>query len=309
MKHWIDRSSETDNVIVTSDTAIFVGSCDEEVYDDVDRQLLSQKNPIEVLGTDDLKTIPFGQIQSVDSRNTDKDVSIRYKAKKEIEDEMLFFDSVEDKQSFVAALDGLLPDHLVKREFKQSLLGAALSPALSLALSLAAIYLFVNKFRWLTIIVGGIWAAGSLYMLLSRAKEPPTVTRWTVGGRYVRKAWSGLKTTFSYVVLTAIIAVAHDTLPDTWGSQSIYDQLHFETLTPESVETLIGRGADVDYRDEAGDTPLSIALQWGEIDIAIALIEAGASLDVAVEGMTPLDYAKDYEYEKLVTFLSAYKKH
>ena len=304
MKHWVDRSSETDNVIVVGDTAIFVGSCDEEVYDNIDQQLASQKTPIEVLGTDDLKTIPFGQIQSVVSRSTDDDVDVAYKAKKEIEDASLFFGSNEDKHAFVATLEAYLPDHLVKREIRQSVLGAALSPAISLALSLAAIYLFMNKLRWATIIVGGVWALGSLIMLVSRASSPPTVTRWTVGGRYVRKLWTGVKTAFSFLTLAVIIAFAYETIPDNWGPQSIYDQLQLDTLSADSVTKLVERGADIDYKDEVGDSVLSIALQWGETDIAAALINAGASLDMQIDGMTPLEYAEENRYDDVLDAIS-----
>ena len=340
MKHWIDRESETDNVIILSDTGILIGSCDEDVYDSVDQQLSAQKNPNEVLGAEDLTALPYAQIQSVSSLSTDKDVNVRYKAKKDIEDKTLFFDSLDAKQSFVAALGDALPDHLEKTETQQSIVSASLSPLLSLLLSCGSIYLFIDKLRWPTIIVGGIWALGSLYMLVSRAKSPPHITRWNIKGRYVRKAWTGIKTAFAYVVLAAIIAVVHEALPDAYGSSTIYEQMQFETLSADSVGTLLERGADINYVGEDGDTTLSIALDWGENDIAVALIEAGAdlsirnsvdqtpieqvisydldvslldamlrngaSLDFTIEDMSPLEYATYYEYADLVSFLQRY---
>lgn len=335
---WIDRTSETDNVIVIDDATILVGSCDKESYDSVDQQLTSQKTALEVLGSDDLSSIPYAQIQRIVSRSTDKDVSVSYKAKKEIEQEDLFFSDLEAKQEFVAALDNFLPDHLVKSEFQQSALAAALNPMISLLLSLLSVYLFINKFRWVTIIVGGLWALVSLYMLVSRIKSPPTVTRWAIGGRYVRKVWSGIKTAVSYVILAAVIAVGYDSLPDSYGPKSLYEQMEFETLSPASVQTLLDRGADIDYQDEYGDTALSLALDWGEYDIAETLIDAGAdlslessyemtpieyavsydvdlniieallrngaSLDFEIDGMTPIEYAKEYEYSELQALLS-----
>lgn len=343
MNHWIDRNSETDNVIIVSDTTIFVGSCDEDVYDKVDQQLSAGTSPVEVLGSGDLTTIPYSQIQNVTSRSTDNDVSINYKAKKEIEEETLFFDSLDDKQEFVSALDELMPEHLVRSEIQQSALGASLSPFISLALSLASIYFFINKFRWLTIIVGGIWALVSLYMLVSRAGSPPTITRWTIGGRYARKLWAGIKTVVSYAILAVVIVVIHEQLPDAWGPKSLYQQLQFESLSPASVETMLGRGADIDYASEEGETVLWLALDWGEDDIAIALINAGAdltitsdddrtpiehaiyydlnlrvveamldkgeSLEFEIEGMTPLEYARENEYLELASFLSQYPDH
>ncbi|MGI9271442.1 MAG: ankyrin repeat domain-containing protein [Woeseiaceae bacterium] len=335
---WIDRTSETDNVIVIDDSTILIGSCDEESYDSVDQQFKANKTPMEVLGSDDLSSIPYAQIQRIVSRSTDNDVGVSYKAKKEIEQKDLYFGDVEAKQEFVTALDRMLPDHLVKAEFKQSAIAAAFNPMISLALSLFAVYLFMNKFRWVAIIVGGLWALVSLYMLVSRIKSPPVVTRWTIGGRYVRKVWGGIKTAVSYVILAAAIAVGYDALPDAYGPKSLYEQMEYETLSPTSVQTLLDRGADINYQDEYGDTALSLALDWGEYDIAEALIEAGAdlslkssyemtpieyavsydvdmnvieamlrngaSLDFEVDGMTPMEYAKEYENVELVTLLA-----
>lgn len=304
--YWIDRTSETENVVVVDQAGILVGSCDEEYCDALQAQFSSGKTAIEVLGTADILTIPYSQVQRVTSRDTDSDVSIDYKAKKEIENKLLFFEDTDQKQQFVAALDKVMPDSFVKSEVKQSAFTAALNPLLSLLLSGAATYLFIDKLRWIAIGAGGLWALVSLFMLIGRMSSPPTVTRWTIGGRYVRKAWNGLKTAVSYVILAAIIAVAHDSLPDAYGPHSLYEQMEYETLSASSVETLLERGADVNYRDEYGDTALSLALDWGYEDIAIALIENGASLDFQIEGMTPAEYAQEYEYEELSAFLVSY---
>lgn len=306
MQHWIDRESENDNVIVASETAILLGSCDEEVYDQVDQQLSSGKNPLEVLGTDDLTSIPYSQIQSVTSRSTDKDVSVAYKAKKEIEDKALFFDSIEGAQGFVAALDSRLPEHLVRKEFKQSAIAASLSPLISLLLSVGSIYLFIDKFRWVTLIVGGIWALASLSFLAKRVGTPPVITRWSLDGRYMRKAWGGVKTAVSYIVLAAIIAGIHDGIPDSWGARAIYDQMQNESLHADNLQSFLDQGADIDYQDENGDTALSYALDWAEYDVALALIEAGADLSIRNSyEQTPLEQARDGGNEELASAIEA----
>jgi len=337
MAYWIDEESESGNVIVTNDRTIFVGSCDKEAYDKVGQQLANGDDPVEVLGTDDVTAIPFSKIQNVTSRDTDKDVDVRYQAKKDIEDKTIYFDSIEKKNDFIANVDQCLSEHLDKSESKQSIVTAAISPLLSLILSLSTAYLFLDKFRWPAIIVGGIWALASLYMLVTRAKNPPTITRWSISGRHFRKMWSGLKTGFSYVVLALIVIAVYGRFPDAYGHKSIYEQLNDESLTPAEVEVLLERGADIDYKGEDGSTALALALSWGEDDIAIALIElgadlsikdgeespleyavnngskivvieamlrSGASLDFDIEGVTPLDYSKqtqDIELERLIS--------
>ncbi len=59
MQHWIDKESENNNVIVANESSIFIGSCDKESYEKIEQQLADEKNPIEILGSDDLTVIPY----------------------------------------------------------------------------------------------------------------------------------------------------------------------------------------------------------------------------------------------------------
>lgn len=338
MQYWIDQGSEDKNVVVMSDSSIFIGSCDKENYDRVNHQLLEQKSPIEVLGSDDLKVIPFSQIQSMISRSTDTSVDINYKAKKDIEELSIFFFNVEEKDGFVSASESFMPDHLEKIEYKQSTLVAIISPLLSLALSGLSIYLFLNKFRWLTVIVGGLWLLASVYMLISRVTAPPTIIRWSIAGRYFRKMWSGVKTGFSYAFLALIIAGVHSKFPDNYGEKSIYQQVKDDSLEISEITQLLERGADINYKNKQGESSLLIALSWYQDDLAIALIEAGAdlsinndqsplkeaiyndydirviekmlqkgaSLEFDIEGMSPIEYSKQYENMAVVNLLAEY---
>jgi ankyrin repeat protein len=108
-------------------------------------------------------------------------------------------------------------------------------------------------------------------------------------------------------------------------------------LDSASVQTYLDRGADINYRDEYRDTVLSLALNWSADDVAIALVDAGAdlsirdgddltpiehavtygadisviramlrngaSLDFEIDGMSLLEYAREYGYEELESFL------
>ncbi len=292
MNYWIDENSETNNVIVLNDSTIFIGSCDKEAYNKVSQQLADQDSPIEVLGTDDLTTIPLNQIQSITSRSTDKDVDINYKAKKDIENSTIYFDSLEKKQNFISDIDHYMPENLVKSEYKQSVVTAAISPIISLILSLSFTYLFFDKFRWPAIIIGGIWILASIYILLSRVKKPPTVTRWTIGARYFRKIWHGIKIGFSYAIVALIIIAVYGKLPDSYGPKSIYQQIKDESLSSSEIEKLLSRGANINHKASDGNTALSIAIEWNEDDLAIALIESGASLSIMNgDGETPLKQA------------------
>lgn len=289
--YWIDKEAESDNVVVTSDSTIFIGSCDKDAYSKVNEQLVNKKNPIEVFGTEDLTVIPFNQIQKMVSRSTDRNVDISYKAKKEIEEETIYFSSLEEKQDFVEIAGQHMPEQLVKSEAQQSIATAISSPLISLALSLVSTYMFINKLRWVAIIVGGLWVLASLYMLFSRMKEPPMITRWSIRGRYFRKTWNGIKTAFSYAFAILVILAIYGKFPDAYGPKSIYEQIQDDSLNPSEVKTLLNRGANINYKGSDDDTALATALDWGSDELAITLIESGADLSIKSNSETPLKYA------------------
>ena len=340
MKYWVDKESESNNVIVVNESSIFIGSCDKESYEKVDQQLEDKKSPIEVLGSDDLSVIPYSQIQNLISRSTDKDIDIKYKAKKDIEEKTLYFSGLDETNEFMSSIENHMPEHLEKSVSEQSAFIAAISPIISLILSLSFTYLFFDKFRWPAIIVGGIWIIASIYMLSARVKEPPTITRWSISGRYFRKIWSGIKTGFSYAILALIIAGVYGNFPDSYGKKSIYEQINDDSLDTSEIKLLLDRGANINYTDKDGASSLSTALNWGEDDLAIALIEAGAdlsakdgedspleyaiyndsnikviesmlnkgaSLDFDIEGVTPLEHSQQYENIELVNLLLKHK--
>ena len=59
------------------------------------------------------------------------------------------------------------------------------------------------------------------------------------------------------------------------------------------VELLIGKGLDVNAKDEDGDTPLHYTTDQGQKEIAELLIARGADVNAKkANGKTPLDWAK-----------------
>ena len=340
MKHWIDTNSETDNVIGITENMIFIGSCDSDSCSKVDQQLAAQTSPVEVLGTQDIVTIPFVHIQKLVSRSTDVDVDISYTARKDIEDTTLYFGEVNDKQEFIGAIGQYMPERLSKSESKQSAIAAAISPTLSLGLGAFSTYLFIDKLRVVALVIGGLWVAGSLHMLGSRIKQPPTVTRYAMSGRYIRKFWNGVKTAGALGAVAAIVLSIHTQFPDSYGPAAIYQHAEGDILTASEIPTLLERGAEIDYQGRDGSTALTIALDWEQDDLAIALIESGAdlstriddygtplehamysgsnveviesmlkngaSLNFELDGLTPLAYSKEYENRELEELILGY---
>ena len=65
----------------------------------------------------------------------------------------------------------------------------------------------------------------------------------------------------------------------------------------EAVAALISHGADVNARDQNGETPLMVASRWGYAKVVEALLDAGADKELkatsgGLKGKTALDMAR-----------------
>ncbi|MDP6677235.1 MAG: ankyrin repeat domain-containing protein, partial [Pirellulales bacterium] len=74
----------------------------------------------------------------------------------------------------------------------------------------------------------------------------------------------------------------------------------------EIAELLITKGVDINT-NESGPTPLDIAIIIGRTEIAKMLITKGADVDVKnISGKTPLDLANEWKQKQIADFL---RKH
>lgn len=278
MKYSIDRNSSTGNIVVVTDAALIVGSCEEDQLNVVEAQLAGGKNVVEVLGTDDIKSIPYNKIQGLKHLSTDSDVDISYKQSKGVETTTLYFKDEKEAAEIVDHIGQSLPDSLEKRVSTQSPVSSVLMSVVSLLVCAGVCYLFFNKFRIAVYIIGGLWALFSLYNAYDRITNPPVVTRWNIKGKYVRKAWSGMKMAWSYAILGFLAFGISVQFPDRYGSKALYQSVYEEMIQAEDFEKFIARGADIDYEDADGDTALSWSLYFEDDDLSLALVEAGANV-------------------------------
>jgi len=76
---------------------------------------------------------------------------------------------------------------------------------------------------------------------------------------------------------------------------------HCSDRSADEIKLLVDHGAQMDFQDSSGDTPLHIAISYGHAETALGLINAGASLDIKnYRGETP--YAAAMRASKSYTF-------
>jgi hypothetical protein len=91
---------------------------------------------------------------------------------------------------------------------------------------------------------------------------------------------------------------------ETFGSDSAL-MLAADAGNREMVKLLVDAGADVNYANETGDTPLSNACVDGSIEVVRYLLEKGANIaNVDLFGATIFDRARDHP--ELLRFLNEY---
>ncbi len=71
----------------------------------------------------------------------------------------------------------------------------------------------------------------------------------------------------------------------------------------DQITVLLGRGADANFRDNIGKTPLIYAAMNGHVDAIKMLIKAGAKVNAANKGMTAMTWAAHYGHAEVIRCL------
>ncbi|WP_075185770.1 ankyrin repeat domain-containing protein [Teredinibacter haidensis] len=295
MKFWINTNSNSDNVVILTKNGVLVASCNEYACDAIREKLAANVHPISIYAKDDIHIVKSTQLRSVTSRNTDTNIDLCYRVLKKKENLPLNFQSTEQKQEFTSIFNKIAPENLKKTEHQQRWFTAILPSLFSLFFALFISWFYINKWRWVTLIVGGLWALASIYILITRVKTPPKITRWSPKDQYVKKGRGAINTGFSYAVATLMIMVFSFKLPLVYGAQAILDNLDHDTLTAGNIEELVSKGANINVRNEYGDSPLHYAVGIEDYELVEALLQQGANpAQQNGEGETALEQALQF---------------
>ncbi len=72
------------------------------------------------------------------------------------------------------------------------------------------------------------------------------------------------------------------------------------------MQVLVDAGADINFIDGYGYTPLHVAVNYNQSESAKRLVDLGADLaEVDKVGLTPLGLAKLYNYDEIIAILKA----
>ncbi|MBO5997374.1 MAG: ankyrin repeat domain-containing protein, partial [Alphaproteobacteria bacterium] len=91
--------------------------------------------------------------------------------------------------------------------------------------------------------------------------------------------------------------------PDGYKNTPLMYAINFKKL--ETAKYLIDKNADVNHKNSMGFTPLMAAAIKGHTQIVQKLLDAGANVNIARQGRTALDMAKNYGHEDIANLLTA----
>lgn len=279
MKLWIDSSSEVNNIVILINDSFAVASCDKEDISDAEKKILKGDSPSSVFG-DDVYEIALVDIVKIVARNTDMSVDVDYKAEKGEDSKFVDFESLEATEAFLKAIEKQLPKKLKKKQYQQSVLSAGLPSLLSLVTAIGLSLIFINKFRWLTLIIGGLWGLASVYKLLKRVSKPPMVTQWS-SRNIASNAWSQIKTIASFAFLAVIVFAVSTRFPNSYGEAAISQHVDHDELEADNVISLLKNGGDINRISEYGTRPLFYALYNEDFELFKILLANGADTSLA----------------------------
>lgn len=87
-----------------------------------------------------------------------------------------------------------------------------------------------------------------------------------------------------------------------WQADEFFDAIKFNR--PSRIRSIMTKMNSLEYQDDFGNTPLNVAVQAGQFETMMRLLENHAQINTQNNlGNTPLHYACAYNYSKIQFYL------
>lgn len=260
MQYWINKDSDSNNLLVLNQTHLLYASVKEADITEIETALKNGAQPAPPL----LETNEVSLAAITDLKSTNADAYLTLKSTEEKDELELSFESEADKADFLAAFKSRKPAQLTEHIKELNALTASFWPLVSLACALIAAWLFINKFPVATYIVAGLWACLSLYTAVQRIRKPPVITRWSDGDTGVSGVFDFVKQGFALSLVMAALITGANAVPDARGASTVLDSAAKGFLNTGNIDNMIAAGGDLDQRDQNGHSALFLMIDQAD---------------------------------------------
>ncbi len=297
MKFWIHNHEALSSVVLANETSFLVGQCQSADVGRVGKALASLEKPVEVLGAENVEVIPYIAVDKVVLCESDCTVEVSYTKNQESFNVTTNFNDADYAREFVDYITAFLPNDLAQKHDQQSLFSATALPLFIAVLTAISSFLLWDKYRLgvqILIPFAGLACAALLYRQL---KNRPELISWSTKGKQQDKQWINY-TPFKLglVVFTALVLVSVIS-PKRYGESTLHNLVATGKATQAGVQSALERGADIQYADDNGITTLQLALDNQSHDAAVAIVVAGANVQLSMthrpsgRALSSLEYA------------------
>lgn len=279
MLFWLNEKIEKNNTVILSKQAVLVGSCNRDSCKDVRAQLEKNHSPVKVFGKENLILIPLPKIQEITNqvKKPVLEIVVGMNSAGEERKLLLSFSDFDDREKCSTFLKKLRLSAIQNTGQKQKTKAKPAQPEAAQPIAKIKNLLARKKTPANPLKVAS-------HQPLSSGK-PFKYEEITLKHRLKEKKPLLYGLTIGAIVLASSLYL-FSANPD-----SLYEAIQTQNITNKEIDSLLDKGADINYRGEDGVTPLLSAINQGKEKIIVSLVNKGADLTDKYNGETALDVA------------------
>lgn len=301
MNHWLNWNSQTDNVVVSNDSSLCIGSCAEEQKFSVEKDLAAGKLVSDAIDASTLKIVTFNSIKNFRHVRNNSNVSITYNGKSFEETLTVEFDSADKAEEFCNHVSQYLQKNLEKVLGDYSRYYSLILMICSVLFSAVFLFSFFNKFRIIAYAVPLVCVIGTLAFVIRKENQQRKITRWTSEPDTKLFTVPAIRAVAFCVIFSVFSLVTTPFLASKYGPGALVEAAENNSLSSSEVNDYLQRGSSVNFSDGDGRTALWWSLKHQDNDLSAALINAGA--DVSVGYGSLLEHALNHSASEQIIYV------